>query len=108
MKETLLRVQPTEGAGDVGAGLAAERGHALRIAFNGHGRAQAGNSRGAIEAGKARADTEIEPARREGPNQQQDAEGAGEEAEAFRDGGSHGVPRRSRSTERFTVPTRAP
>ena len=69
LKETLLRVQPTESAGDVGAGLAAERGHALRIAFDGHGRAQAGNGRGAIEAGKACADPKIEPTCRERPDQ---------------------------------------
>ena len=91
LKKSFLRMEPPEGARDVGAGLAAQGGHALRITLDGHGRAQASDRHGAIETGQARAEAEIEPACREGPDQQQDADGAGEEAEAFRDGGGHGA-----------------
>jgi hypothetical protein len=91
LKKTILGVEKAEGAGDVGARGAADRGDAEGVARGGDGSGEAGERARAVELREAGAELKIKPCAGAGGDEYEHAEYAGEKAETFGGGFGHGT-----------------
>jgi hypothetical protein len=90
LEEAFLRVEPAEGAGDIGAALATDRGHAEGVARDRHRRTETGGGGGAVEQREAGAHARVEPTAGDGGEEEQGADEGGGEAEDFAGAEGHG------------------